>query len=301
MGRAGGERRVRRAVRVLAWGVVVAGLMLAALAVNSLAQYRGWGVARLAPAELSAKLAPHYRVMTPPGDGPFPTGLIHSGCDGPRDNVVRWAEMLNAEGWAAVIVDSHAPRGFSEGEVWRVVCAGQMFMGSERAGDVLVSLADARRMPFVDPDTTVLIGSSHGGWAIMDLLALDPPRRLPFNLAALPEGPADPLAGVVGTILLYPYCGPANRARRNGWSRPIPALFLLAADDVIAPAEQCLAIAGRLEARGLPVETATFEGVTHGFDQQDRSALSPLEFDAAATEAALAAGAAFLDEVGRTR
>jgi dienelactone hydrolase len=169
-------------------------------------------------------------------------------------------------------------------------------MGPERAGDVLVSIDDARRMRFVDPDRIVLIGSSHGGWAIMDLLALDPPRRLPFNLASLPaDAAADPLAGVVGTILLYPYCGPANRARRHGWRAPIPTLFLLAADDVIAPAAQCLAIAERLEARGLPVETVLFDGVTHGFDQQDRSPLSTLEFDPAATEAALAAGARFLD------
>ena len=142
--------------------------------------------------------------------------------DGPKDNVVRWAEMLNAHGWAAIIVDSHGPRGFSEHEAWRLVCAGQLLMGAERAGDVLVSIDDARRMPFVDPDRIALIGASHGGWAIMDLLALDPPRRLPFNLASLPDA-GDPLAGVVGTILLYPYCGPANRARRHGWRAPIPA------------------------------------------------------------------------------
>ncbi len=43
---------------------------------------------------------------------------------------------------------------------------------------------DARRMPFVDPARLVLIGASHGGWAIMDLLAIDPPKRLPYNLAA---------------------------------------------------------------------------------------------------------------------
>jgi dienelactone hydrolase len=205
--------------------------------------------------------------------------------------------MLNARGWAAIVVDSHGPRGFSDHEVWRLVCAGQIFLGSERAGDVLVSLADARRMPFVDPERLVLIGASHGGWAIMDLFALDPPRRLPFNLAALPEGPADPLDGVVGTILLYPYCGEANRAAHDGWSRAIPTLFLLSAGDVVAPAGKCIAIAERLVAEGKPVETRLFEGVTHGFDQQERSELSTLAFDAEATAQALAAAGAFLDRV----
>ena len=153
-------------------------------------------------------------------------------------------------------------------------------MGSERAGDLLVAIDDARRMRFVDPDRIVLVGSSHGGWAIMDLLALDPPRRLPTNLARLPAGaPADPLAGVAGAILLYPYCGQANRARRAPWTRPIPTLFVLAEDDAIAPSGFCLAVAERLSAAGLPVEVLLFDGVTHGFDQQDRSALSPLVFD----------------------
>ena len=150
---------------------------------------------------------PYYRVLRPPGEGPFPTALLYSGCDGPQDNLERWAAMLNARGWAAIIVDSHGPRGFSDYEVWRLVCAGQLFMGSERAGDVLVSIDDARRMPFVDPDRMALVGASHGGWAIMDLLALDPPRRLPFNLSALPDGRAG---------------RPARRRRRDD-----PALSLL--------------------------------------------------------------------------
>ena len=103
----------------------------------------------------------------------------------------------NADGWASIIVDSHGPRGFSEHEIWRLVCAGQLFMGSERAGDVLIAIDDARRMPLRRPATaSCSIGSSHGGWAIMDLLALDPPRRLPTNLAGLPAGaPARPARG----------------------------------------------------------------------------------------------------------
>ena len=242
-------------------GGVLAFLLLA-VAGNSVAHYRGWSVPRLEAAALSAKLSPYYRVMKPAGAGPFPTALLYSGCDGPKDNLARWGAMLNAHGWAAIIVDSHGPRGFSESEIWRLVCAGQLFMGSERAGDVLVSIDDARRMRFVDPERIVLIGSSHGGWAIMDLLALDPPAALPFNLASLPAGsPKDPLAGVVGTILLYPYCGQANRARQHGWRRAIPTLFMLSAHDVVAPSGHCVEIADALKARGLPVQTVMFEGV----------------------------------------
>jgi dienelactone hydrolase len=292
------RRKWLRRALFAAGALVVLGVL--GVALNSIARYGGWTVTRLEPAELSAKLAPYYRVMKPPGDGPFPTALLYSGCDGPKDNVERWGAMLTAHGWAAIIVDSHTPRGLTEREVWRLVCAGQLFMGSERAGDVLVSLADARAMPFVDARNLVLVGSSHGGWAIMDLLALDPPRHLPFNLGALPPGPEDPLAGVVGVILLYPYCGEANRAR-DGWSRRVRTLFLLSAEDYVAPSEACRAIADRLEARGVPVEVVSFAGVTHGFDQKERSPFSPLAFDEAATTEALAVGARFLGEVRTAR
>lgn len=275
-------------------------LVALALGSNTLARYRGWTVERLPAAELSARLAPFYRVARPPGPGRFPTALLYSGCDGPRDNLDRWAAMLVARGWAAVIVDSHGPRGLEEHELWRLVCTGQLLMGSERAGDVLVSIDDARRMPFVDPGRLVLIGASHGAWAIMDLLALDPPRRLPFNLSGLrSDAPADPLAGVAGAILLYPYCGAAARARPDGWHRPLPVLFLLVDDDAIADSAPCAAIAETMAARGQPVRAVSFPGVTHGFDQEAKAAFSTLRFDAAATAEALRLGAGFLDEIAR--
>jgi dienelactone hydrolase len=277
-------------------GLLAAAALVALLVGGNVAgRYTGWTVPRMEPAALSAKLAPFYRVTRPDGHGRFPTALLFSGCDGPRDNLERWAAMLKAMGWASVVVDSHGPRDLTEHEIWRLVCAGQLLQGAERAGDVLVALDDVRRMPFVDPDRLVLVGASHGGWAIMELLALDARHRLPANLTTPPPlAPADPLAGVRGVVLLYPYCGPANRAVRTPWRRPLPTLFLLANDDAIARSEACLALAEGLKAAGRPVAVVEFEGVTHGFDQQLRSALSPLRYDAEATDVALAAARDFL-------
>lgn len=283
----------RRWVRVCLVAVGLAVLALLAIGGNVVSRYRGWTVERLEPEALSAMLSPSYRVVKPDGAGPFPVALLFSGCDGPRDSMGRWAERLKADGWASVVVDSHGPRGLVDYEVWRLVCAGQVLMGSERAGDVLVALDDVRRMDFADPDRIALVGASHGGWAVMDLMAMNPPERLPYNLERLPpDGPADPLAGVAGVLLLYPYCGEASL---GAWDRPLPTLFILSRDDFVAPAGECLARAEELKARGVPVETLVLDGVTHGFDQEDRSELSPLRFDAAATERALEAGVAFLD------
>lgn len=278
-------------------GVAVAAVLaVALLALNTGGHYSGLTVPRLEPEALAESLRPHYRIARPPGAGPFPVALLFSGCDGPRDNLDRWAAALGARGWATMIVDSNAPRGLDAGEVWRLVCAGQVLMGSERAGDILVALNDARHLPFADPDRLLLVGASHGGWSIMDLLALDPPAALPHNLARLPAtAPADPLAGLAGAILLYPYCGPANLARGTGWRRPVPVLMILAGADRIAPPGACRDIAERLAARGLPVTSRTLPGIDHGFDQSERSALSPLDYDPAATATAIALADSFLD------
>lgn len=298
-GRAGPLRRLRW---LLIGVAAFFALWLAVIAGNSIGRYLGWFVPGESPASLAEALRPYYRIATPEGDGPFPTALLYSGCDGPGDNLERWAAMLRGLGWASVIVDSHTPRGYLDLEMWRLVCAGQLMMGSERAADVLVSIADARAMPFVDPERLALIGASHGGWAIMELFAFEKDWELPFGLTGLPEGANEaPLAGVIGAVLLYPYCGTANRARRIGWRLPAPSLFLLAGEDMIAPAEDCLEIVDLLEREGAPVEAHVFPGVTHAFDQAKKSPLSLLAFDEAATREAMAMAATFLDGLAPPR
>jgi dienelactone hydrolase len=299
--RSGGSAR-RRFPRWQRWPLIAAGALvllgIVAVGGNTIGRYGGWTIAGQSATEVAEMLRPAYRVMKPEGSGPFPTALLYSGCDGPHDNLDRWGGMLNARGWAALIIDSHGPRGYLDYDVWRLICAGQLFMGSERASDVLVSIYDARRMPFVDRDRLVLIGSSHGGWAVMELFAFEAASQLPFGLTGLPEDMVEKtLDGVIGTILVYPYCGPGNRSRRSGWSHPAPVLFLLSGNDLIAPAEQCLDLAKTLSRRGIPVETLVFDEVTHGFDQVERAPFSAFKFDAAATRQALEAGGEFLDRI----
>ena len=286
-------------MRKISWRVIAAAvtcLLLGGLIGNTAGRYFGWAVSETDPDELSSSLRQFYRVSKPPGPGPFPTGLLFSGCDGPKDNMDRWAKMLNDNGWAAIIVDSHSPRNYRDFEVWRLICTGQLLFGSERAGDVLVAISDARKAGFVDKDAIVLIGASHGGWAVMELLALEQDWKLPPNLSRLPDQIPldDPLGSVLGQILLYPYCGLANRAGQGGWRHQAPTLFLLSGDDSITPADECMEIVTLLQGRGLPVETVIFPGVTHGFDQEERSSLSPLRYDAEATAKALSLGSDFL-------
>lgn len=285
----------------VAGGIIA--LIVLALATNTARQWLGLTPARQSPARLSALLSPSYDIRVPDGaGGRVPTALLFSGCDGVRDNMGRWADALNDAGWAAVIVDSHGPRGYDDLNLWRLVCAGQLLSGVERAGDVAVALSDVRAMDFADPDRIALIGASHGGWAVLDFLALHGEGRRPPTLRSWPAGMrgGDRPPGVVAALILYPYCGPLGLANRIGWQADVPVKMLLVEGDSITNERDCQALADRMDAAGRPVTTHLFRGVTHGFDQAEKAPFSTLGHDPAATQEALVLGIEFLNaEIGR--
>ena len=288
-------RSARGWQKALAGAALLVVVTVAALGLHTYGRLQGWFTERLSPDELSALLSPSYVIVKPDGPGPFPTAMLYHGCDGMKDNVARWAEALREHGWASVSVDSNGPRDYEDYAAWRLVCAGQLLPGPERAGDILVSIADAIEMPFVDRDRMALVGMSHGGWSIMELMTLDLTRQRPTNLRRLPEPGAALLDGIRAEILVYPWCGLANHARFDRWRHDDPVLFLLAGEDIIAPTVECGWVADGLQKEGIAVETVMYEGATHGFDQMDRSEFSPLKFDPEATADALARALAFLD------
>lgn len=278
--------------RRLRWlAIAAAGLALVALVIvsNMAGQHTGALVQATAPETHADRLRPYYTVHgVPENGGQVPVALLFSGCDGPSDNAARWADKLAEAGWASVEVDSHTPRGLDEMNLWRLVCSGQALPGVERAGDVAVAIADARALPFADPARIALVGASHGGWAVLDFLAFAGRGEVPPSLTEWPEGLAeDPLDGVVGAVMLYPYCGLLSEAGETAWQDRVPALFLLVEDDTITDEEACLDLVRAAEASGAPVEHHVYSGTTHGFDQQNKAPLSTLEFDPGATEDAL--------------
>ena len=141
------------------------------------------------------------------------------------------------------------------------MCSGSRVLGPERAGDVLISLSDARKLSFVDPERMALLGWSHGGWTLMELLAFDPPRSLP---AALQDTSGEGLEGVRGIVLVYPYCGFASLG--TSWRPRIPTLFLLGEADRLADHEPCLESANEMLEAGYPIRSHVFPGADHGFD-----------------------------------
>ncbi|WP_051241604.1 dienelactone hydrolase family protein [Stappia stellulata] len=271
-------------------------LVATVLAVNGFRGRLGWTANPQSPQEIAALIAPAMRWTLPEGAGPHPVALLLSGCDGPRSNLDRLATELAAAGWASVLVDSHSPRGLDEVQLWRLVCAGQLLNGAERAADIAVTLAALRARPEIDSTRVVLMGVSHGGWTTLDYLAMARAGTLPPLLTSWPEAiAADPLEGIRGTVLYYPYCGAASLGSVGALPPELSYLFLLVDGDTIANERPCLEVAGRLLSVKADVAVTVYEGVTHGFDVEEKSFLSPLGFDADTRDAAVSATLDFLN------
>ena len=298
-------RRTPRATRLrrAAWaGLAVALALVLGVAGNTARQVTGIVLFPDSPVERLVLLAPHWQLALPDGPGPHPALVLLSGCDGVRDNMDRWADAARAMGFATLIVDSHTPRNLDDFEAWRLVCAGQQLTGAERAGDLAVALAHLRADPAVDPARLAVLGASHGGWTVPDFLTLTDAADPPPGLTAWPEGTGTAArAGLRAAIALYPYCGAASRAGALGWDWPGPVTMILVADDAITGEAPCRDLAGQRDRAGHPVALTVIDGVTHGFDQQDRSALSPLHFHAQATAQAAAIIAGALAHVAERR
>ena len=211
-----------------------------------------------------AALLDHATIVKPDGDGPFKTVLLMHGCGGRKPFMDRWAHVVRDAGCAAIVIDSYAPRRISRTEAYALICTGLKFWGRERAGDLYAMLAWARAQSWTGP--LVAAGWSHGGWTILDALALDPKGEAQ-RATGLRDVPADPLAGLSAAFLAYPYVGPASLARRRTWHAHPRTLAIAAGRDTIVGQ-----ITPRLHAltqSGLPLETRLFETATHAFDESD--------------------------------
>jgi dienelactone hydrolase len=142
--------------------------------------------------------------------------LMFHGCGGLGVHLDHYAAAATALGARVAIVDSFAPRGWSNRFAKTFVCTGAAFRGAERAGDVLASAHGAAADLDADPGALVLAGWSHGAWSIMDLMTM--PLEQSGEAGLLDPSPA-PLEGVKGLFLAYPYGGVTARSRTHDWVR----------------------------------------------------------------------------------
>lgn len=274
--RAWGACGLRKRILIGALAAVL--LIVTILTVNTLRNAARWQPLVQSTAERQELLSPSWRLIKPKGQGPFHAAVLMSGCDGVHDNMDLWARNMVDLGRAALIVDSHRPRGLDRMQSWRAVCAGQVLTGAERAGDLAVAMKALAGMPDINPDGMILLGTSHGGWTIMEFLELLDSGSLPPGLADWPLPPRQLQKQIGQVVLLYPYCGVISGAGGAKWPAHIRGLMVLSDKDRIADPVKCQDMAESLATNGASIKVMTLKGADHGFDQRDHSALSPLQY-----------------------
>jgi dienelactone hydrolase len=180
-------------------------------------------------------------LYTPSGKGPYPAVVLLHGCGGVAANGLAWAQWLQSEGYAALIVDSFQGRGL------RNLCADSSpLKPAVRAADVYAAAAKLQSMGVVDGDRIAAMGFSHGGATV--LMAWRTQSKHPeVKLRAL--------------LALYPGCGsqlpPPDVA---------PLLILAGAKDDWAPPENCQKLADAAREAGRPVTIVVYPDARHAFD-----------------------------------
>ncbi len=225
------------------------------------------------------------RVVLPEGKGPFPLVVQMHGCGGISTNQAAWALIGQSAGCAVLILDSYAFRRIGYAQAAVSICTGLRLHGRERAGDLFAALAWARAQPWADPQRLCAIGWSHGGWSILDALALRPAQYA--HATRLRDLPPEPLAGLRGAFVLYPYLGRAALAARQSLHHHVPVEAIVCGRDLTVGSEIPLAALGRLRQAGAAIETHLFSQCTHDFDVA-QSGILGMRHDRAATRRAQA-------------
>jgi dienelactone hydrolase len=137
--------------------------------------------------------------------------------------------------------------------------------GRERAGDLYAAISWARTQSWADPERIVAMGWSHGGWTIMDALALRSGAEM-ARATGIDDLPAEPLEGLAGTLIVYPYASVGSYAGRRDWRLAPRSIAVLCGRDYIVGTPR-----GPLErqrARGAPIDIHFFEDATHAFEDE---------------------------------
>jgi len=212
-------------------------------------------------------LLPGADLVMPEGKGPFPVVIQLHGCGGKKSFQALWAEQARAAGWAVIVVDSYRHRNISTLQAYATVCTGVRLWGRERAGDLYAMMEWARAQSWADPSRIAVAGWSHGGWTALDAMTLKPGAEMASSTRL--DGLSDePLKGLVGAFVVYPYVGPGSVAWMRGlitFDAPVKALVGTA--DVIVGNRGLAKTLQKMRTPTTPVDVTLLEGATHAFDE----------------------------------
>jgi len=189
----------------------------------------------------------------PAGSGPFAAVVLMHGCGGAftrgtlNERFVEAARRTNAAGHAALVLDSFGARGLRQ--VCTVPFKTRTVRQSHRRRDAFAALDWLAARPEIAPARIALIGWSHGGSTVLNVLAENDTRTPRY----------------AGAIAFYPGCGAMLR-RGAAFAPRTPFAILIGEADDWTPEPSCRALAARLQADAAPVTYRAYPGAHHGFD-----------------------------------
>jgi dienelactone hydrolase len=225
-----------------AWAVGAASLWLTACAGPAVS------FPNATPAAPRTILAAEVR---PDGSGPFPAVVLMHGCHGVSDSTRQWAQWLRDRGYVALIVDSWAARGITNG-----CLPGPDIPNTERFDDAVGALRWLHTRPYVDRRRVGVMGWSNGGLfavAVINGPSLERARR---------RGVEVPEPGFAAAVAMYP--GGCYSLVDEQVVRPL-LLLIGDADDWTLPAE-CARMVEAMRSRGAEATVVRYPGAVHYFD-----------------------------------
>jgi dienelactone hydrolase len=203
----------------------------------------GWAEA---PPERTTRLAAHYKLDKPEGNGPFPAVMLVPACNGFNPKLMKEGRYTNAArrlkelGFAVIRVDYHAA-----GEVGSC----ELIMNpAEVADDIVTATKYLRAQSFIKHEAINVLGWSYGGGAAINALTKTETRE-PAQVAAV--------------VAYYPYM-----ALARPWSVDVPALILCAANDTLAPCERFESVLAEVPTRAR-VKVVKYPESYHVFDNPE--------------------------------
>lgn len=241
-------------------------------------------------AQRYAFLKPFITAYGPEDDEVRPAVVLFHGCGGLRPHVHTYAQAAALTGVRAYVVDSFGARGWDRLFATSMICTGVVMQGYERSGDVLSVLWGLRESRVVDMDNVMLVGFSHGGWSIMDLMT-EPLTA--SGEAKLVDADAS-LANVRGLFLVYPYINFPARSNTNDWVRHPKVFAVLAEKDHLTPVKHSRKIFDKVKAAGSDVTLLSLNA-SHAFDEEDNKG-GVMRFSPEAMRQSIAAMLGFMQD-----
>ncbi|MCV2357600.1 dienelactone hydrolase family protein [Paucibacter sp. TC2R-5] len=211
----------------------------------------------------------HWFPSKAAAQAPAPAVVLLHGCGGPYDKkgalserMLNYIDVLNAEGWHALVLDSLTPRG--EKELCTQKIGTRSVTMTERRRDAFGALHWLAARADVDPARLALLGWSNGGSTV---LASSNRRHAEVQAAA---GLGIKLRAAVA---FYPGC---EADLKRGYAPLAPLLILSGGSDDWTAAAPCEALVKASEPQGMAKpQIKVYPGAFHGFD-----ALAPVRLRA---------------------